>query len=707
MRPKIDQASIIILDVGKNVAMSEETPGKSFFDEAKACAARVLERKIMSQGKNLVGIVLLGSKKTKNNMAEMSDGTFKYIEMLAELQPPSWKLIRDLPDEPSKKKGDWIDALLVAADHFKNGVSNVRIVDKKIILMTNFKAPTYVEADEINQVLDGFKKEGFEVDVIGPDIYGKSEKYEEENFEIARNFVENTDGATATFENTMRYLLFHKKKSVSAMSWNVDLSIGPNIKIPISSFVRSKDEPPINKWRTAVKDPISTTASSTEGILKQKTYITENQNNVKEEDIIKGYHYGQTIIPDADMNNSSYESGEKCLSIYGFTDKGNVKWENLNGNGISYIFGRKGDNKAQYAVRCLVECLHELNLVGIARRVYNNGNAPKMYVLFPVIDTNDYICLSMIEICYKENIKYMAFPVTNLKKYECTSKQVDAFKNLIKAMDLTNAYDETYDDREAFPIAETVSPSVQYVLDCISFRAMNPDKPLPKPRDDIMMLFKVPPLIEKRSQEPLNVLKDLFILKKVEHKTRDKKVNSTPLIQNNINQTTMDVDSNDQSNDMPKVQLATAKAIEVNNIGTENPIRDFETLLDKNQTIFNLSPQMTKAIERLFYSNFDGNFSKALNTLKYFRNKCVETDPTYYNKWYIQYRSSLTECKNEDIINVITENKLGFILKEENVLSTYETPDSHEDSQLYENDTVPDMTEVAVKSDVCDMFDEM
>ncbi|XP_059050641.1 X-ray repair cross-complementing protein 5-like [Achroia grisella] len=703
MPPKIDQASIIILDIGKNVALPDEKVG-SFFDKAKACAARVLERKIMNQGKSLVGLILLGSKKTQNNMAKSSDGNFKYIEMLAELQSPSWEMIRNLPNTPSNKKGDWIDALIVAADHFKNGISGVKIAEKKIILMTNFKAPTYADAVEIEQVCNGFKEEEFEVDVIGPDIYEDFEKFEGD-YKIARHFVENTGGATATFDNTMRYLLFHKKKSVGAMPWNVDLSIGPNIKIPVSSFIKSKDEPAVKKWGKAVKDSMSNTASSAEAILKHKTYVTENQTVIQNDDITKGYYYGQYIIPNSNIYETPYESGEKCLSVYGFTDVNNIKWENLNGNGISYVFGRKDDKKAQYAVRCLVECLLDQNLAAIARRVYNKGNAPKMYALFPVIDTNNYICLSMIEICYKEDIKYMAFPVTNLKKYECTNKQVEGFKNLIKAMNLSNAYDETYDDREAFPIAETVSPSVQYILDCIAFRAMNPEKPLPQPRDDIMMLFKVPPLVEKRSRDPLNNLKDLFILKKIEHRVKNQKDNRAPLLDSKDDQTI--VEFKDPSNDIPKVHLNAAKGNEVIGIGTENPIMDFETLLDKHQTVPDLSSQMSTAIERLFYSNFDGNFGKALNTLTYFRNKCVQTDPSCYNNWYMQYKISLAECSNDDILKVINDKKLGFILKEENVLSTYESPDSHEESQLYENDTVPDMTEVTVKSDVHDMFDEM
>lgn len=98
MPPKIDQAAIIIFDVGRNVAPVDEKGKKSFFEEARECVARVIERKIMSQDKNLLGVILLGSKQTKNTKAEECDGAFRHIEFLAELQTPSWKMINDLPD---------------------------------------------------------------------------------------------------------------------------------------------------------------------------------------------------------------------------------------------------------------------------------------------------------------------------------------------------------------------------------------------------------------------------------------------------------------------------------------------------------------------------------------------------------------------------------------------------------------------------------
>lgn len=561
------------------------------------------------------------------------------------------------------------------------------------------------------QAIKGFKEEGYEVDILGPDIY--SDEHDKESIQLARQFVESTDGATATFEHTMQYLLFHRKKAVKANPWNVDLSIGPNIKIPVSSYIRLKVEPALKKWMKAVKDPIANTTSTSETLVKIREFVNQDNEKVEQSDTITGYHYGQKIVPFSECDKDMlYKSGEKCLSIYGFTNADNIQWQNLSGDGLQYVYARKDDKKAQEVLKCLVMNLHELNLVGIVRKVHNNNNAPKMFALLPVIDTN-FVCLSMIALIYKEDIKQMSFPSTNLKKHECTDEQVNAFVDLIKAMDLTKAYDETFDDSEAFPIAECYSPSAQYVFDCIAFRAMNPDKPLPKPRKEIMDLFEVPPMLVKNAKEPINKIKTLFTLNKVESKPkRNKDIGMDidllqPLIdmQSGLDQNMKAEDAG--VSDIPKVTMPAPEIpITVKNISTVDPVGNYKALKNQNKTLSELGPEMTKVIENLIIYNIDGNYSKAVDAMKYLRNDYVKDDPTNYNSWLQKFKLELHESDKKNVLNLIMENKVGFILKEENALSTYDTEDSHEESQLYENDTIPQSAELTIASEVQDMFDD-
>ncbi|XP_072945010.1 X-ray repair cross-complementing protein 5 [Epargyreus clarus] len=706
---KIDRATLIILDIGRNVSTPEEKNEKSFFENARECTGRIIERKILSQDKNYLGIILLGTKKTKNNMALQCSGTFKHIDLFAELQNPTWQLIRDLPEKATNSEGDWFDSLIVAADHLKNGVEGVKFTNKQIILMTNFKSSSDFDSNSVETVINGFKEEKFEVDIFGPHIYENS--YKSPDLDLAQKLVHATGGVSVTFDYCMKFLLFHQKKAVNCIPWNVDLSFTPDVKIPVSCFVKLKDEPVVKKWMKAVKDPVTKSASSTEGIVHHKTHVNlENQAVVESSDLIEGYHYGQQIIPVSDYKKRMlYESGEKSLKVYGFTNADNITWHHLNGDNLLYVFGRKGDKKAQQAIRCLVECLQEQNLVGVVRRVFNKGNAPKMFALMPVIDSNNFVCLSMVGMCYKEEIKNMAFPPTNLKKYACTEEQVDAFKDLIKAMDLTKAYDDIdVDDAEAFPIAETASPTAQYILDCIAFRAMNPDKPLPQPRDDIMKLFEKPPLVEKRSKEPIEKLKNMFVLKKVEVKTRSKNNESALDQDQGIKPSDSTANDNDvEMHDVPKVDLSyLLKTKEVSNIGTTDPISDYQTLKNNGKSLGDLSPQMTEAIECLIHTNIDGTYSKALKCLEFFRTECVNSDPSYYNNWLKGFKMELLDNKKNNVIELIDSKKLGFILKNENDSSNFENGDQG-DSQLYENDTQPNLTNLTISSQMKKFLEDM
>lgn len=553
----------------------------------------------------------------------------------------------------------------------------------------------------ILQILQGLKEDNFEVDVIGPDIFDEMAKGD---VSLARQFVEVTNGATATFEYTMRYLLFHKKKAASCRPWNVDLSIGPNIKIPVSTYIRLRDEPIVKSWKKAVKDPITNTSSTTEAIMKTTPVFVNSETRAVENDIdpIKGYQYGQELIPFTELDKSMlYESGEKCLSVYGFTHASNISWQNLTGDGLQYVFGRKGDKKAQEAVRCLVECLHEMDLVGIARRVYNNNNAAKMFVLFPVIDPNSYVCLSMVSLCFKEDIKFMSFPATNFKTFSCTDAQVKGFVDLIKAMDLTRAYDETFDEGEALPIGETVSPFAQHMLDCIAFRAMHPGEKLPQPRDDIMNLFKMPPQIEKRSKEPMEKLKSLFELIKVQEKRR--KVRFLPEPSNVIEASQGNEALDDVEMEMVKIDLPVKPQCVIKRIGTLDPIGDYTALKANEKPMAELAQEMTAALESMINSNLDGTYIKAFDAMLFFRKECVASEPSFYNNWLQTFKESLNYRKKHDIVSMISEKNANIILKSENNLSKYDTEDSQNESQLYENDTIPNTIELTLQTED-DMF---
>ncbi|CAH2043304.1 unnamed protein product, partial [Iphiclides podalirius] len=142
----------------------------------------------MCQGKDLIGVILMGTKETKNSLAEQCPGSFKHIKFFSELELPAWKTIRELPSVPTQYRGDWFDALVVAADYFKNGFSGIKCLNRRIILMTNFECYSSVDENDFKQALNGFKEGDIQVDVIGCDIY--SEICKNNDIDLVKKIVE-------------------------------------------------------------------------------------------------------------------------------------------------------------------------------------------------------------------------------------------------------------------------------------------------------------------------------------------------------------------------------------------------------------------------------------------------------------------------------------------------------------------------------------
>lgn len=99
MPPTSIDATIIIFDIGRNVSELEEKNEESFFESARDCIIRIIERKIISRPKDLITVMLLGSNKTKNNLANNCEGSFLNIEMLSDLETPNWQILRKLPEK--------------------------------------------------------------------------------------------------------------------------------------------------------------------------------------------------------------------------------------------------------------------------------------------------------------------------------------------------------------------------------------------------------------------------------------------------------------------------------------------------------------------------------------------------------------------------------------------------------------------------------
>lgn len=514
-----------------------------------------------------------------------------------------------------------------------------------------------------------YRENNLELIVIGPDIWGddlhdKPKDTEQQKSELLlKTMVTDLDATTCSFEEAIEQLIFHKRKSTKPMPWNVDLTIGTKISIPISGYGKIRDDKTVGQWRKWYKNPIENTFDSYWITSKVNYYMKEdNTAEVDELDIVRGYMYGQTIIPYTKMDaEMEYKSGPRCLSVFGFTDKSNINWNNLTGDGITYVVARKDDDNAKVALDAFVTTLDNLKKVAIARKVYNNNGAPHMNVLIPVIE-EDHKCLSMINLAYKEDYRRIAFPSLDKEKFRSDSEQIKAVDSLIESLNLSLVFEE---NKEYFPIENSVNPSIQNFFDTLSYRALHPDEPLPPQRPEVQDLLQIPEPFVKMMDEPIKSIKKNFELI-VHEKVKTGKYWVNQYLKQEDDAPTASTSVPAKTN----VTVASVMASQTTQVGTIQPADDFKELVSQGEPLVAVSEQMIDVIERLVFQTLDTNYNKPLLALKTLREECVAHNPSIFNNWIVQMKTVLLERSKESFFTFVIDQKLGLISKEENADST-------------------------------------
>eukprot|EP00906_Rhabdomonas_costata_P008682 RCo012333 len=87
------EAVVVVLDVGQAVARMADP---SAFTEARLAVVKVIQNKILFSARDEVGVLLIGTKGTRNSLAEQFPGEYMHITVHRGLEPPSAGLLRSL-----------------------------------------------------------------------------------------------------------------------------------------------------------------------------------------------------------------------------------------------------------------------------------------------------------------------------------------------------------------------------------------------------------------------------------------------------------------------------------------------------------------------------------------------------------------------------------------------------------------------------------
>lgn len=747
------EAIIIVLDVGPNVGQLLPN-GETFLSNAQLCATQILQRKILAGSKDEIGLILLGSEQTNNPLAD-GEGSYNNIEIAHTLQLADWQMVKTISnyEKCTTSNGDWLDALIVAADYMRSAIEGKRFKEKKIVLLSNCCAD--VSDDEVDSVIQGLQTEEIQIISIGPQVYttqsqgpssqdNKSEAQAEGEKLITRIIEQVDNSVICSFEDAIAQLMYFEQKKTRPTPWKVVMDIGSTIRIPLVGYKKVAPVKPHNmrdiitsynksaRESAAVKskqEPTSDGISSLQSldisrihpdqietqddefmdsdddevkIEKDRIYRTvgDDAAPIPDADVIEGYMFGTTIVPvtEDDIPGLTYYSGEKCLSVLGFTKKQNVPMYLHTGDGCHQFFPEKEENCIR-AFSALVQAMDSKDMVAIVRKVYRKDSTPTMCALFPMISPV-FQCFVCIELPFSEDVKTLLFPPLVGEKNKPSKEQLDAVDNLITSMDLMATEYEEDAETGLFDPHKTLDPYEQHFHSIIAKKALNKDMYFSGVEVDeaVRLLLSSSEEVLESAKPCLDEIKKLFTLTEIVPKEGARKAAADIFQQNKLDDSTPTPTPSSLCH--PDSSNVTA------HIGTVHPQEDFKNLVDAGIPLEKACDLMAQVIRDLVFKAFDADdFNKPFKCLISLRKACLEKSPVIFNDWISKFKNELPPEK-VGFWELIASGKAGLITSSETIISNISDEAA---KQFLQVDDVKDETfpNQPVDEDLDDLIDQM
>ncbi|VDP88046.1 unnamed protein product [Echinostoma caproni] len=343
----------LILDVGAH--MYED------IQQAVDCLKLLVQRDFFAQKKHEVALILCGAE-CPGNVIGLGNESYPNIALVRELAPLDWDILEFLNKESllssqeasgkipfSLTKHNFtlivVNAISVAIHHIvEQSKLRKKVGEKRIILVSNLLGPAEASVADL---LDACCAAEIQLSLIGCSLDYSDDTNDEEaearndagpssrspNYRPdARNKLQpaltpitelwqKREGESYAFSEALPSLSLFEGRAVAQRGWKVDLQIGDNLSLPVEGFTQVSEARPPPLKHIYAADP----ATAIRPVTK---YYTEKTNDeVDRSQVIRGYRYGNTLVPFSDEDKAALkQSSEKCLSLIGFTQSSNVSY---------------------------------------------------------------------------------------------------------------------------------------------------------------------------------------------------------------------------------------------------------------------------------------------------------------------------------------------------------------------------------------------
>ncbi|XP_021858943.1 ATP-dependent DNA helicase 2 subunit KU80 [Spinacia oleracea] len=662
------ESLVLLLDVGPKM--------HGVLPQVEKVCAMLLEKKLIYNKFDEVGIVLFGTAETNNELTKEVGG-YENVVVLEGIKVVDGDLVDVLDQIPrGTVPGDFLDAIVVGMDMLIKKFGPTNKGKKRLCLITNalsrLRDPYEgTKEDQVSTIAQQMTEQAIKLEcvVVRGELSGDADKnVMDENDQLLELFTKKTWAKTLHVESPTSLLGALRTRSIAPVTiFRGDLEVSSGLKIKVWVYKKTSEErfPTLKKYSD--KAP-ATDKFATREIKVDYEYrsIQDPEKVVPPEQRIKGYRYGPEVVP---VSSDAWEAvkfkPEKSVKLLGFTDAKNILRQYYMKD-VNIFIAEPGKKEAVTAVSALARAMKEMNKVAIVRCVWRQGQAGvAIGVLTPNVSVKENIPDSLYFnlLPFAEDVREFQFPsFKNLPAtFQPTEEQQEAADNLVMMLDLAPPAKQ-----ENLKPDLTPNPVLERFYHFLNLKAKDPDATVPSLDEALKRIAEPDTELLSQNKSVIDEFQRCFELKenlKKKKSTRsfkekpsgsddekevieDHNEGKTLMITDDI--TAVKVENSDEK---PYSALTTNSAAIVEKIGDITPVQDFEAMLSRRDSpdwiakgIKGLKSKILEFVEDSFAGN---NYNKAIECLVALRKGCVlEQEPKQYND-FVQYLCRF--CRGHDL----------------------------------------------------------
>lgn len=566
-------------------------------------------------------------------------------------------------------------------------------MDFRIVLFSNLTSA--FGTDNLEAVIENMKKGNVQMTFIGPEIEDEdagdadSDSKDAKNTQIGdrngstqmgkplsaqqlegikciRGVLDQVDGEGMSFADILPMLSFFQTRSVKqTTTFRGPIEIGDTVKINVYGYVKAKELKAASFKKLSALSEASKHPGDMKVSMQRSHHLQDDDfTEVEDEHVTKAYKYGKTLVPYSKIDEQSLKmQTERCMKVLGFTDRSNIDESTFLGESTYFFVPQPNDKDAAIALSALVHALEEKDMVAIVRYCRCKNADPKLAVLVPVIKFS-YEGLYMFYLPFSEDIRRYSFG--SLENVGVSDEQISVIDSIIDGMDLSNVQNGDGEQSEAFKPKNILNPSIQRQYQCVQNRALHPEEgEIPKVDEYIKRSIEVLPEHSANCKQYVNKIKDLFPVKVVDKKGT--KANQNVFLQSTESSEpdSKKLKTIGEDKDAMEFRFSSLLQESVTEVGTAQPIQDYETLIRKSdsQSFTSASNQMADRILQLVNDSFlDQYYQKALECLKKLREESVKAqNPDIFNELMDKIKRTMMGNRRNDFWGIVKAEQINMI----------------------------------------------